>query len=309
MKVSHLIDTYVTELQVRRGLSDHTATAYRSDVVSLLSHLCFLVDVDPSDLDDVDVSELGLADLDVSDLRSWLGAKQGAGAARSSLARAVASVKSFTAWLLKNSFVESDPGAKLASPRPDNKLPHVLSGNEAEILLNYAKDIAADNNKSKIRNWAACELLYSSALRISELTGLNLVDLNDSTVRVLGKGNKERIVPMGLPAREALDRYLAVRHEFLVEPNDAVFLGDRGGRLDPRTLRGILHRLSVAAGVSDTAPHDLRHSAATHMLDGGSDLRTVQEFLGHSSLGTTQRYTHVSAERLRSAFRQAHPRA
>lgn len=306
LAVSSLIDAYGRELSVRRGLSDHTVSGYLSDARNLLGYLSALVGARS---DDLSVADLGLEDLELEDLRSWLGTQQRAGSSRSSLARRAAAIKSFTAWLAEQGVTEKDAGARLSSPSPDSRLPHVLSVGDAGKLLDYAKDVAEGGNKSKIRNWAACELLYSSALRVSELTGLNTTDIEGDTVRVFGKGGVERIVPLGAPAQEALDAYREVRPSFLVKPTDALFLGDRGGRLDPRTLRGILHRLSGLAGIADTAPHDLRHSAATHMLDGGSDLRTVQELLGHSSLGTTQRYTHVSPDRLRSAFGQAHPRA
>lgn len=306
LAVSSLLDAYRRELAVRRGLSEHTVAAYLADARSLINYLASLLGLDPVD---VTVADLDLSHLELADLRSWLGAQQRAGSSRSSLARRAAAIKSFTAWLADRDVTERDAGERLVSPRADSRLPNVLSEDDARRLLDYARDVAASGHRSKIRNWAACEMLYSSALRISELTGLNTTDVSDDAVRVFGKGGVERIVPLGVPAREAIDAYLAVRHTFIVTPTDALFLGDRGGRLDPRTLRGILHRLSSAAGVADTAPHDLRHSAATHMLEGGSDLRTVQEFLGHSSLGTTQRYTHVSPERLRSAFGQAHPRA
>lgn len=307
--MGELLEAYSRELSIRRGLADHTVVAYVSDARALIDHLCLLASIDPDGIEELGPSDINVDTLELVDLRSWLGAQQRAGAARSSLARRVASIKSFTAWLTHAGVLEADPALRLGSPKPDSRLPHVLSENEAGRLLSYAGDVAKDGNRSKIRNWAACEMLYSSALRISELTSLNLVDVREDTVRVIGKGGKERIVPLGLPAQEALKAYLDVRSSFLVRPTDALFLGDRGGRIDPRTLRGILHRLATEAGVSDTAPHDLRHSAATHMLEGGSDLRTVQEYLGHSSLGTTQRYTHVSAERLRQAFGQAHPRA
>lgn len=306
LAVSSLLDAYQRELSVRRGLSTHTVVAYLSDARSLIDYLAALVSVDAATST---VSELGLEQLEIADLRSWLGTQQRAGSSRSSLARRAAAIKSFTAWLTDRGVTERDAGERLASPRPESRLPNVLSAADAGRLLDYARDVAESGNKSKIRNWAACELLYSSALRISELTGLNTTDLDGDSVRVWGKGAVERVVPLGTPAQRALEAYLDLRHQFIVSPTDALFLGDRGGRLDPRTLRGILHRLSSAAGVADTAPHDLRHSAATHMLEGGSDLRTVQEFLGHSSLGTTQRYTHVSPDRLRSAFGQAHPRA
>ena len=306
LAVSSLLHAYQRELSVRRGLSDHTVSAYLSDARNLIDYLASLVNVDPASST---VEDLGLGHLEIADLRSWLAAQQRAGSSRSSLARRSAAIKAFTAWLADRGVTDQDAGARLASPKPESRLPHVLTAGDAGRLLDYAKDVAESGHRSKIRNWAACELLYSSGLRIGELTGLNTTDLESDSVRVFGKGSVQRVVPVGAPARTALDAYLNVRSQFIVTPTDALFLGDRGGRLDPRTLRGILHRLSSAAGVADTAPHDLRHSAATHMLEGGSDLRTVQEFLGHSSLGTTQRYTHVSPERLRSAFGQAHPRA
>lgn len=310
ISVVALLEAYRRELQVRRALAEHTVQAYLSDATSLLHFLAIEAGHHPGDMDQMSAGELGLDRLSPAQLRAWLSAQQALGAARSSLARRSAAIRSFTAWAHENGFLDNDPGAALGSPRIDNRLPRVLSESQADRLLSYARDLAEDGNRSKIRNWAACELLYGCGLRISEMTGLNLVDIEDpSVVRVLGKGSKERIVPIGAPGRDALEAYLRVRPQFLVEPTDALMLGDRGGRLDPRTFRGILKRLATGAGVTAISPHDLRHSAATHMLDGGSDLRTVQEYLGHASLGTTQRYTHVSTERLRRAFGQAHPRA
>lgn len=307
-----LIDRYRRDLSLRRGLADLSVQSYISDAWSLLAHLAQLQDIahDKDSLGENTVTGLGLDTLELADLRSWLGSLQRGGSARSSLARRAAGAKSFTKWLAQVGVTSVDAGGRLAAPRSDNRLPHVLTEGDAAKLLDYARDLASQGDPEKIRNWAAVELLYSSALRISELTGLDLSDVtNGDSLRILGKGGKERIVPVGAPAMEALETYMRVRRHFLDTPNPALFLGVRGGRLDPRTLRGILHRLSAQVGISDTAPHDLRHSAATHMLDGGSDLRTVQEYLGHSSLGTTQRYTHVSAERLRQAYGQAHPRA
>ncbi|MDO5724582.1 MAG: tyrosine recombinase XerC [Flaviflexus sp.] len=310
ISVAALLEAYRRELQVRRALAEHTVMAYLADTTSLLHFLALDAGEHPGDVEHMSVGELGLDRLTPGQLRAWLSAQQALGAARSSLARRSAAIRSFTAWAHNNGILDTDPGAALGSPKIDNRLPRVLTESQAERLLSYARDLAEDGNRSKIRNWAACELLYGCGLRISEMTGLNLVDIEDPTViRVLGKGGKERIVPIGAPGRDALAAYLRVRPQFLVEPTDALMLGDRGGRLDPRTFRGILARLATGAGVSAISPHDLRHSAATHMLDGGSDLRTVQEYLGHASLGTTQRYTHVSTDRLRRAFGQAHPRA
>ncbi|MDD9206178.1 tyrosine-type recombinase/integrase, partial [Georgenia sp. 10Sc9-8] len=176
-----------------------------------------------------------------------------------------------------------------------------------------ARARAEDRDPVRLRDWAALELLYATGVRVSELVGIDLgdLDLGERTVRVLGKGAKERVVPFGAPAARAVEAWSAHGRPALVGPRTgaALLLGARGGRLDPRTLRGVLHRLTAVAGVRDLAPHGLRHSAATHLLAGGSDLRTVQEVLGHASLGTTQRYTHITPERLRAAYSQAHPRA
>lgn len=310
ISIAAMLEAYRRELGMRRSLSSNTVAAYLSDVTSLLHFLAMHAGKHPQDVEKMSAGELGIDRLTSSDLRAWLSAQQALGAARSSLARRAAAIRAFTAWAHDAGILDHDPGGALGSPRIDNRLPRVLSESQASRLLDYARDVAEDGHRSKIRNWAACELLYGCGLRISEMTGLNLVDVEDpSVVRVFGKGSKERLVPMGGPARQALEAYLAVRPQFLVAPTDALMLGDRGGRLDPRTFRGILKRLAAGAGVNAISPHDLRHSAATHMLDGGSDLRTVQEYLGHASLGTTQRYTHVSTDRLRRAFGQAHPRA
>jgi tyrosine recombinase xerC len=163
-----------------------------------------------------------------------------------------------------------------------------------------------------LRDAALLEVLYATGVRVSELCGLDIADLDRSrrTLRVLGKGDKERTVPYGSPASQALENWLAVRDRIaLAAAGGALFVGVRGRRLDPRAVRDVVHRAAALAGVPDLGPHGLRHSAATHVLNGGADLRSVQELLGHSSLATTQRYTHVSAERLRAVYAQAFPRA
>lgn len=252
--------------------------------------------------------------LELADLRAWLSARAQAGHSRASLARHSAAIRTFSTWLYKNSYTNVDAGLRLGSARPDNKLPQVLSEAQVSALLTYFHQAAQPKSgkidSAAVRNWALIELIYAGALRVSEAVGLNLSDVQpDNTLRVIGKGNKERVVPFGVPARAALDSWLDVRDDMVTIEYDALFLGVRGGRLDSRTVRIILDRATAHAGVPAISPHDLRHCAATHMLAGGSDLRSVQEFLGHASIGTTQRYTHVSAERLRAAFGQAHPRA
>src|SRR5690606_5527957 len=228
-------------------------------------------------------------------------------------ARRVAAVRTFSAWAARAGHLPADVGARLRSPRPDRHLPVVLDVPDAGRLLDAARERADEDEPIGLRDWAALELLYASGVRVSELGGIDIgdVDLAERTVRVTGKGDKQRVVPFGVPAGRALTAWLDRGRPRLVGPRTgrALFLGVRGGRLDPRTLRGQVHRLAAQAGVADLAPHGLRHSAATHLLAGGSDLRTVQEVLGHASLSTTQRYTHVTPERLRAAYTQAHPRA
>ncbi|MDO4888892.1 MAG: tyrosine recombinase XerC [Actinomycetaceae bacterium] len=301
--IEEVLDRYRRELDVRRGLSKHTVDAYTSEARSLLEFLAGLTGTDRDAPIDIETLEL-------ADLRAWLASRQRKGHSRASVARHSAAIRTFCSWLFNAGYTSVDAAARLKAPRVDNALPRVLTRDQARKLLDYAASLAESGDPLAIRDSAIVELLYASGLRISELCGLDVNSLGaDSTVRVVGKGDKERIVPFGTPAMRALSAYLAVRPEFLAKPNRALFLGARGGRLDPRTVRDIVTRLATGAGVPYISPHDLRHSAATHLLDGGSDLRTVQEILGHSSLATTQRYTHVSSERLRQAFTQSHPRA
>lgn len=301
--IDDIIDAYVRELTVRRGLSEHTVAAYEHEARSLL---CFLAELAGTSPDEpIDVSTMELADV-----RAWLAQAQQSGQARASIARHSASIRTFSSWLYRSGYTEKNAAARLKAPRADNALPHVLTQNNMDTLLSYAHERAESGNPVHVRDWAALELLYASGLRISELCALDINSLQaNSTVRVIGKGNKERIVPYGVPAMRALREYLAVREQLKTQPTAALFLGARGGRINPRSLRDVVHRLASQAGVPDITPHDLRHSSATHLLEGGADLRSVQELLGHSSLATTQRYTHVSAERLRATFAQAHPRA
>lgn len=298
MSIDQILAHYERELAVRRGLSEHTVTAYVREARSLMSFLEQYSD---------DVAG-ALKHLDITDLRSWLASHSEH--SRASMARHSAAVRNFTAWLHDNDITEHDAGRRLKSPRPDNELPQVLSVEQVKKLLDVAEHRAREEGGLAVRDWAMLELLYASGIRVSELVGLNVTSLRpDSTLKVFGKGNKERIVPYGRPAREAIMEWLTVRQEFVRADREAVFLGAAGKRINPRMVRTVLNRITALADLPQISPHALRHSAATHLLDGGSDLRSVQEVLGHSSLGTTQRYTHVSAERLRAAFGQAHPRA
>ncbi|WP_127130705.1 tyrosine recombinase XerC [Georgenia sp. SYP-B2076] len=338
-----LLEAFARFLTLQRGLSAHTVRAYLTDVGQLLDHVTAGRDTDAPD-DDVEAAGDGgeapgdgaaptrddagapgaddgrdaagavdLTGLDLTTLRSWLADQQRRGMSRATLARRAAAVRTFCGWAYRAGYLPHDVGARLRSPRPDRHLPTVLAVDDAAHLLTTAQERAADDDPVHLRDWAALELLYATGVRVSELVGIDVsdVDARERTVRVTGKGDKQRVVPFGIPAQRALDAWLVRGRPTLATPasGGALFLGARGGRLDPRTVRGALHRLTAVAGVHDLAPHGLRHSAATHLLAGGSDLRTVQEVLGHTSLATTQRYTHVTPERLRASYLQAHPRA
>jgi tyrosine recombinase xerC len=246
-------------------------------------------------------------------VRSWLARTLADGGARSTIARHTAAIRNFTSWAMREGILVSDPAALLSSPRADQLLPSPLDESDARVLLNTARDEAAAGGASQIRNWAILELTYACGLRVSEVCALDISSLNREalTVRIVGKGNKERVVPYGPPAADALDHWLVRGRPQLAgeRSGNALFLGDKGGRIDPRIVRSMVHKTAARAGVHDIAPHGLRHSTATHLLQGGADLRAVQEMLGHSSLSTTQRYTHVDTARLSAIYQRAHPRA
>ncbi|GAB2991861.1 tyrosine recombinase XerC [Actinotalea caeni] len=299
-----LLHAYAGYLEAQRGMSAHTVRAYLGDATQLLRSLPVRAGaaVETSDLDR----------LDLTTLRAWLADQARRGLSRSTLARRSASARTFTAWAHRTGRLPTDPGLRLLAPRPDTVVPATLAVDEAAAVLDVARTRADDGDPAHLRDWAALELLYASGVRVSELVGVDVddLDLDQRLVRVLGKGGKERMVPFGVPAARALREWLTARPRLVVPTSPhALFLGARGGRWDVRQVRAVVHELTALAGVRDLAPHGLRHTAATHLLDGGSDLRSVQEVLGHASLATTQRYTHISSERLRAAFRQAHPRA
>ncbi|HET9871750.1 MAG TPA: tyrosine recombinase XerC [Propionibacteriaceae bacterium] len=297
-----LLEEYVRHLRMERQLSEHTIRAYRTDLVGLLTHLRRLK---VEHLDEVTVRSL----------RSWLARQQTAGQARSTLQRRSAAVRVFFAWAHHTGRSCSNPAASLRSSRSARALPPTLDHGDAVDMLTGAQGAAVESDgPTGLRDVAMLEVLYATGVRVSELCGLNRpdVDRDRQVLRVFGKGSKERSVPLGAPARRALDRWLVAGRPSLLtsESGEAVFLGERGKRIDPRVVRRIVHRaLSQVPGAPDLGPHGLRHAMATHLLEGGADLRSVQEMLGHASLATTQIYTHVTSERLRSAFEQAHPRA
>jgi integrase/recombinase XerC len=285
------------ELRAARSLSPHTVRAYHADAASLLGHAAG---------NGIDVP----ADLDLRLLRGWLAIQHESGAARATLARRGAAARAFTAFAHRQGWLPADPGPLLGTPKTHRALPHVLRQDEMTALL----DETSADDPITLRDRALLELLYATGIRVSELCGLDLgsIDHGRRTVRVIGKGDKERTVPVGIPALAAMTRWQESGRPALVTDASgaALFLGARGGRLDPRAARRIVHtRLRIVGTSRDTGPHGIRHTAATHLLEGGADLRSVQEILGHSSPATTQIYTHVSIERLKSSYRQAHPRA
>jgi integrase/recombinase XerC len=328
------LSAFLAYLRANRGLSDNTVKAYGTDVRECLHAL----------------ASRGIADLrqvTTDDLRGWM-AFETRDYARSSMARKVVSVRSFFAWAHEHGRIEADPAAVLMTPKLPDTLPSVLTEAQAERLMDRVDDDASLHAASSqryetrhdemprldpahrgeemsqrdevvaLRDAAMLELLYATGIRVAELVGLDIgdVDWSHRTIRVTGKGSKQRVVPFGDPAEKALAGWKEHGRPLILRragagtlDTAALFLGMRGRRIDQRIVRDVVHRAARESGVPDISPHSLRHSAATHMLDGGADLREVQEMLGHSSLRTTQRYTHVSIEQLKERYRQAFPRA
>ncbi|MDP9883792.1 integrase/recombinase XerC [Sinomonas atrocyanea] len=292
--------SFLRYLALERGRSVHTVRAYESDLTSMLASAA-------------DDGAVDLRAVDLAMLRRWLGRQSEAGLARSTLARRSAAARSFLAWAAREGHLDADPSIRLAAPKRQTHLPEVLHRDQAERLLDGASAAAGGGDPMAVRDLALVELLYATGVRIGELVALDVddVDFGRRTVRVLGKGNKERTVPFGVPAADALTRWLGARAALTTSSSGAaLFLGARGGRLGQRQARAVVDRALRALGdTSASGPHALRHTAATHLLDGGADLRSVQELLGHASLATTQLYTHVSVERLRASYLASHPRA
>lgn len=298
MRLSDAADAYARELSDVRRLSPATVRAYSADLRDLLAV----------------IGDRELADVDLEHLREWLWAATRRGDARSTLARRTAAVRGFFAWARQTERIGADPSLRLVAPRRGRPLPKVATAPAMAAVLRDAEVRADGGDALALRDAALVELLYASALRVSELCGADVddIDRDRRTVRVVGKGRKERVVPYGSPAAHALDAYLARGRPALAARGSgtpALFVGARGARLGARSAYDVVARVVAPAVGQSVGPHTLRHSAATHLLDGGADLRTVQEMLGHASLGTTQIYTHVSAERLAAAYRLAHPRA
>jgi len=301
--MAQALGAYERHLVSERDLSPNTVRAYVADLVGMLGHAAAL-------------GHTEVSTIDLRTLRSWLANQQTIGKSRATMARRATAVRVFTAWAQRTGRATSDPGAMLGNPKVHKALPPVLSQTEARALLEKAAAVADDGSPVGRRDVAMLEVLYATGIRVGELCGLDVDDLDSErrVLRVFGKGRKERTVPYGVPADRALQHWLTAGRPVLLAAGagagGALFLGARGGRIDPRAVRTMVHRrLGAVDGAPDMGPHGLRHSAATHLLEGGADLRTVQELLGHASLATTQVYTHVTTERLRSAYRMAHPRA
>lgn len=297
-----ILEQFDDYLALERGRSEHTRRAYLGDLRSLF------------DFAAERTSDTGLAGLSLPVLRSWLSAQAAAGAARTTLARRTSAVKTFTAWAARRGLMQTDPATRLQVPKAHRTLPAVLRQDQALDAMEAATSGAQQGDPLALRDRLIVEILYATGIRVSELCGLDIDDVDTSrrVLRVLGKGNKQRSVPFGEPAQVALTAWLADGRPELAtaDSGPALLLGVRGRRLDQRQARTVVHQtMSAVDGAPDIGPHGLRHSAATHLLEGGADLRIVQELLGHSNLATTQLYTHVTVARLRAVHDQAHPRA
>lgn len=299
-----MIDAWGVYLRANLAVSEHTLRAYVSDLRSFTTY-CQVDELSTENIRSV---------VTLRAIRAWLASLVQQGKSRSTISRRTASIRSFTAWAYRRGYLDSDPGLLVTSARGDQKLPQVQTPSDTAELLSYAATRAREENSpAAIRDWAILETIYATGIRVSEVCSLDTtsIDQQGMTLRVIGKGNKERVVPFTRACLSALQAWLSHGRQSLAIPEAgrALFVGDKGRRIDPRVIRSMIHRMCAQAGVRDLAPHALRHTAATHILAGGADLRAVQEMLGHSSLQTTQRYTHVDAQHLSAIYKQAHPRA
>ncbi|MFC5289368.1 tyrosine recombinase XerC [Actinokineospora guangxiensis] len=295
-----VVDAFERHLGLERGLSEHTVRAYVGDVVSMLGFARGL--------------GVGVAGIELGTLRGWLARMRDGGAERASLGRRAAAVRTFTAWAHRQGEMPGDPGLRLVAPKRERRLPTVLREDQAAEVMAASARGAEQLDPVALRDHAIVELLYATGVRVAELCGLDVddVDLAKRLVRVLGKGGKERVVPFGAPAATAVRLWLDQGRQTLARDYSppAVWLGARGGRLQPASVRRIVRdAVDAVAGTPGVSPHGLRHSAATHLLEGGADLRSVQELLGHATLSTTQLYTHVTVDRLKAIHDRTHPRS
>lgn len=299
---SKTLEKFLDYLKIEKNRSDNTIRSYQTDIELLFEFL----------------TSRGLSsfkEIQTDFIKEWIVSLKKNNISNTTISRRISSIKVFFNFLVKNNLIEINPTLKIIAPKLNKVLPNILGQKQADQLLTQAAiyEVEEESQEVRIRDYAILEVLYSTGIRVSELVGLDVEDINFSnlTLKVLGKGKKERFVPFGIPAREAIDKYLKDSRNSLNDKNSqALFLGLRGKRLNVRQVRRILNKaMDQIENSKEVSPHDLRHSAATHMLEAGADLRIVQELLGHSSLATTQKYTHVTIERLREVFANAHPRA
>ncbi|MCK6685621.1 MAG: tyrosine recombinase XerC [Thermoanaerobaculia bacterium] len=297
--------SFVAYLEKERDVSPHTLKAYRADGEKFLEFLTTVFLARP-------LEEIATTEIDTLAIRSFLASLRKQGLSKTSISRHLSSLRALFAFLKREGRIETTPALLVSAPKTEKPLPHVLSVDEAAAVV----EAGEEGERFALRNHAVLELLYATGLRVSELVGLNLadVDLGTKQVRTVGKGRKERIVPFGDKALASLEEYLPLRRDLrrgrAFRDRDPLFVNARGTRLTDRSVRRILAQALSEADVNrDASPHSLRHSFATHLLAAGADLRTIQELLGHASLATTQRYTHLDAERLLEVYRKAHPKA
>ncbi len=295
-----VLNNFASYLSVGRGYSENTIKGYLADLTGFFEFLA-------------DNKFQTISALSIDQLRDFLYVQSELGLSKATMARKSASLRSFTSWAHKLGILDTDPGLRLRTPKASRTLPTFVSKESLESIFRRLDDGATLDNPGGLRDLAMVEVLYATGIRVSELVGIDLqnIDFSRNLLRVLGKGNKERVVPFGIPAREALETWLLEgRPKYVNERSrEAVFIASRGGRVGVRQVYSLVAGLLADTPTGAAGPHSLRHSAATHLLDGGADLRAVQELLGHASLGTTQIYTHVSVERLKEGYRVAHPRA
>jgi integrase/recombinase XerC len=311
-----ILSDFATNLKQIRNLSDETVRAYKNDVLEMLIYFTTAIN-----------RGFNLRNLTLYDMRDYTAHLAEVGDSNRTIARKIAAQKTFFKWCRKNDIIDEEPTDSLITPKFPKTLPKILQKAEAERYLNAVAEMPANkasntkNARSKtneakkrkiaLRNIAILELLYATGMRVSEVARLNVsdIDFDERTIVILGKGNKERLLPFSNTCKNALLELLnSYPEKERRQPNYPMFSGVQGKRIDVREIRNIVHKTALSAGVKDISPHTLRHSIATHLLENGSDLRFVQEFLGHSSLGTTEIYTHVSPEHLRKSYEQAFPR-
>ncbi len=291
--MNKLLESFIRHLSDERNYSEHTVKAYRGDLENFRDFLL--------------KEEKKIEDADIATINAYVLTLYGKNSP-SSVERKVSAIRSFFSYLVRKGLATQNPAKLVRTPKKEKHLPVFLSVDEVFNLVDV-KD--SEKNPLRVRDRAILELLYSSGLRVSELAGATLADLSmgEAIIRVRGKGNKERIVPVGSKALSALGEYLDRRGE-LKPASDRIFLNSRGGGITTRSLARIIKKYGLVSGISkNVSPHVLRHSFATHLLAGGADLRAIQEMLGHASLSTTQRYTHLSVERIMEVYDKTHPNA